>query len=81
MQRFLGGSQDTSHFVIIPVLGYSDKCLISAMTSQKGEPWGEQGPARGVLPSPAVSPVLIASDGEAADAPAVVPTAISAATY
>jgi len=25
--------------------------------------------------------VLIASDGEAADAPAVVPTAISAATY
>src|SRR6185436_18036983 len=28
VQRFLVGTQDTSHFKIIPVLGYSSKCLI-----------------------------------------------------
>jgi len=29
MQRFLVGSRDTSHFKIIPVLGYSNKCVIA----------------------------------------------------
>ncbi len=36
MQRFLVGSQDTSHLKIIPVLGYSNKCVISAVTSRGG---------------------------------------------
>src|SRR4029077_21029527 len=49
MQPFLVGSQDTSHLKIIPVLGYSNKYLISAMTSGGGTV-GEQGLARGVPP-------------------------------
>src|SRR5258705_6799703 len=43
MQRFLVGSQDTSHLKIIPVLGYSNKCVIWALTSRGGN---RSGPAR-----------------------------------
>ena len=79
MQRFLVGSRDTSHFKIIPVLGYSNKCVISAMTS-RGEPWGEQGLARGVPPCCTQS----SANREQCEAgwtrQQFVPTAISAAT-
>ena len=34
--RFLVGSQDTSHLKIIPVLGYSNRYVISAVTSRGG---------------------------------------------
>jgi hypothetical protein len=36
MQRFLVGSRDTSHFNIIPVLGYTKQVVISAMTYRGG---------------------------------------------
>ena len=49
MQRFLVGSPDTSHFKIIPVLGYSNRCLISAMTSKGGNRGGNRA-SRGVFP-------------------------------
>ena len=49
MQRFLVGSQDTSHFTIIPVLGYSNKYVISAMTSRRGNRGGNRA-SRGVFP-------------------------------
>ena len=65
MQRFLVGSRDTSHLKIIPVLGYSNKCVISAMTSRGGNRRGNRA-SRGVFPSAASSPVLIASDAKAA---------------
>ena len=50
MQRFLVGSKDTSHFKNIPVLGYSNKCLISAMTSRGGTVGGT-GPRARCSPS------------------------------
>ena len=49
MQRFLVGSQDTSHLKIIPVLGYSNKCVISAMTSRGGNRGGNRA-SREVFP-------------------------------
>ena len=49
MQRFLVGSQDTSHLKIIPVLGYSNKCVISATTSRGGNR-GRNRASRGVFP-------------------------------
>ena len=79
MQRFLVGSKDTSHFKIIPVLVYSNKCLTSAMTSKGGNRGGNRAP-REVFPLRCISPVLIASDAEAAGRGRFVPTAISAAT-
>jgi hypothetical protein len=63
MQRFLVGSQDTSHLKIIPVLGYSNKCVISAMTSRGGNRGGNRA-TRGVFPSAASSPVPIASNAK-----------------
>jgi len=54
MQRFLVGSQDTSHLKIIPVLGYSNKCVISAMTSRGGNRRGSRA-SRGVAVTGAVS--------------------------
>src|SRR5437667_3302330 len=53
--RFLVGSQDTSHLKIIPVLGYSDKCVLSAMTSRGGNRGGNRA-SRGVFP-PLLHPV------------------------
>ena len=49
MQRFLVSSRETSLFNIIPVLGYSNKCVISAMTSRGGNR-GENRASRGVFP-------------------------------
>ena len=49
MQRFLVGSRDTSHFNIIPVLGYSNKCAISAVRSRRGNRGGNRA-SRGVFP-------------------------------
>jgi hypothetical protein len=49
MQRFLVGSRDRSHFKIIPVLEYSDKCVISATTSRGGNRGGNRA-SRGVFP-------------------------------
>jgi hypothetical protein len=65
MQRFLVGSQDTSHLKIIPVLGYSNKCVISAMTSRGGNRGGT-GPRAACSPSAASSPVPIASNAKLA---------------
>lgn len=65
MQRFLVGSRDTSHFTIIPVLGYSNKYGISAMTSRGGNRGGNRA-SRGVFPPVAPSPVPIASDAKQA---------------
>jgi len=47
--RFLVGSQDTSHLKIIPVLGYSNKYVISAVTSGRGNGGGNRA-SRGVFP-------------------------------
>ena len=49
MQRFLVGSRDTSHFKIIPVLGYSSKYVISAVTSGGGNRRGNRA-SREVFP-------------------------------
>jgi hypothetical protein len=64
MQRFLVGSRDTSHFKIIPVLGYTNKYVISAMTSRGGT--GGNRASRGVFPTAAPSPVPIASNAKPA---------------
>ena len=66
MQRFLVGSQDTSHLKIIPVLGYSNKCVALGDDIQRGNRGGT-GPRARCSPSAASSPVLIASDAEAAE--------------
>ena len=63
MQRFLVGSRDTSHFKIIPVLGYSNKCVISAVTSRGGTVGGT-GPRAGCSPHTAPSPGPIASNAK-----------------
>ena len=65
MQRFLVGSQDTSHLKIIPVQGYSSKYLISAVTPWRGNGGGNRAP-REVFPLSAPNAVLIASDAMAA---------------
>src|SRR5258705_9703180 len=65
MQRFLVGRQDTSHLKIIPVLGYSNKCVISAVTSRGGTVGGTGLRAR-CSPCAAANPLLIASDAETA---------------
>ena len=80
MQRFLIGSQDTSNLKIIPVLGYSKQVSDFGDELRRGNRGGNTAP-REVFPLRCISPVLIASDAEAAGRGRFVPTAISAATY
>ena len=81
MQRFLVGSQDTSHLKIIPVLGYSNKCVISAVTSRGGNRGGNRA-SRGVFPLCCIQSSANREQCEAGwTRRQFVPTAISAATY